>query len=375
MRSCCLPATQCAGMLLVLSLSATLLPAQEPVVATQKAAAQSQPAAPQAYQFDVKNVLGYQVVMTTRIGASLPTTAKFKEMVVFDIEGDGTLVVYVGSPNLKPAAPTPVAPVIPTPRTTERRAPEHKAPVQAQVQAPERKPAEEPEKAHMTWTRHVLGKSFTRNADGTVTFRPPQGEVMPYPVLPLPPTELKEKERFELTVPDLVLGEGKTVTVTGTYKVSSDGKLTVDGHMEPKVVPGSMPELAVVGYDVPAAGTVVSGIRMTRRLASEPASQPVEAPRPQHGDRGERNARSATLPPPQPTTSVLIQLATTKAIADDVHKGLITTINSTLHTGESAPEAPAGEVGEKNKPATGNVLDMVEQTNTQLKEKTEGAIK
>ena len=248
MRSCCTLVTWSAGMLSILSLMAAPLSAQS-APASQKAAAQTQPAIPQAYQLDVRNVLAYQVASTTRAGAAPAMPTKYREMVVFDIDDQENLVLYVGSPGIKTVAAS-AAPASP-PRPMEKHSVEHRP----ATPPTEHKPAvaEEPEKVQLVWTKHVLGKTFTRNADGTISFRPAQGEVMPYPVLPLPPVELKDKERFELTVPDLALGEGKTIAVIGTYKVSPEGKLTVDCRMEPKIVPGGMPEIAVLGYDVPAS--------------------------------------------------------------------------------------------------------------------------
>ena len=207
MRSFQSQARWCGGMLLVVGLLVVPAVSQEPAADTPKAP-QSQPAVPEAYHLDIRNVLAYQVISTTRVGMAAPTTMKYREMVAFDVDEQGNLIVCIGSPDLKALAAAP--------RPADKP---------AAAAAGERKAnGEEPEKVSLIWKRHVLGKEFTHNEDGTISFRPPQGEVMPYPVLPLPPTTLKDKERFDLTVPDLAIGEGKTLQLTGLPKVAQDGK-------------------------------------------------------------------------------------------------------------------------------------------------------
>ncbi len=370
----------------------------EQAAATQKAP-QTQPVVPQAYQLDIRNVLNYQVVITTRAGTAAPTTTKYREMVIFDIDGDGNLVVYIGSPEVK-AATTPAGPPMgmTVGRGSEKR-PAGPGEHRQAVTPGERKPApasaerktngpEEAEKVAQVWTRHVLGKGFTQGPDGTVSFRPAAGEVMPYPVLPLPPATLKEKERFELTVPDLALGQGKTLQVTAQAKVGQDGKLIVDCRMDPKIVPGTMPELAVLGYDIPASAAAVSGIRMTRRPAMEPVAAPGAQETPDARPRGERSqpGRAAT-PPAAPMTSVLMQLVGTRTVPDEMRKSLIAKISDNLHSGSETPagEKAADQPAAGDKPAedasgkpgrvTGNLWEQVEQLGTQSKERGESSAK
>ncbi len=391
MRPCCSVAVWCAGLFLVVGLPARPLGAQGPAADTKKAP-QTQPTIPRAYQLDVKDVLAYQVVSTTRVGAAAPTTARYRQMVIFDFDGEANLVVYIGSPDPKTVAASPSGQGAPSgPRQTERSAGAsgERRPglalgeriVNAPGAAAERKPgaAEEAEKMQLLWTRHVLGTAFTRNPDGTISFRPPEGQVMPYPLLPLPPAQLSQKERFELSVPDLALGEDKTLQMVGTYKASADGRVTVDGHMEPKMVPGGLPELGVIGYDIPATASVVSSVRMSRRPAAEPTSQPAreggEAGRPP-GERGARSAGPAAAPPPPPTTSLLIHLVSSKPVPDDLRKSLIGTINSAGKSGGAeggTVEQAAGEAGAKSKPVTGNLWEQVEQASSRPKEKTDAA--
>jgi hypothetical protein len=385
MRPCCSVATWWVGLLPVLGLPAALLWAQEPAADTQKSV-QSRPTVPRAYRLDINDVLAYQVIQTTRVGAAPPTTTRYRQMVVFDIDDGRNLVVYIGSPEPKsiPASPLGLM-VTPGPRQAERHAgpAEHRPDVPGAVA--ERKPgaAEETEKVQLVWTRYVLGKTFTRNPDGTISFRPPDGQVMPYPLLPLPPVQLNPKERFELTVPDLALGEGKAVQMVGTYRVSPDGKVGVDGHIEPRIVPGGIPELGVIGYDVPATASVVSSIRMSRRPAVEPASQPAhegaEAGRP-HGERSPRPAGgTVAAPTTPPMTSLLIHLVSSKPVGEDLRKNLVATINSAGKSpapeGESAEQAAgaAGEAGDKGKLVTGNLWDQVEQNGLQTRQTTESA--
>lgn len=385
MRLCCSLATLFAGLLLVVGLPARLLGAQGPAPESQKAP-QTQPTVPRAYQLDVKDVLAYQVASTTRLGAAPPATSRYRQMVIVDIDGEGNLVVYIGSPDVKALPVSSPGPGAPSgARQAERSAasPEHRPNLPAGERrgilvnpSAERKPGstEEAEKVQLLWTRHVLGTAFTRNPDGTISFRPPDGQVMPYPLLPLPPAQLSPKERFELTVPDLALEEDKTLQMVGTCKVSQEGRVTVDGHIEPKMVPGGIPELGVIGYDIPANASVVSSIRMSRRPASEPTSQPAreagEAVRPP-GERGARSAGPTAAPLP-PTTSVLIHLVSTKAVPDDLRKSLIGTINGAGKGGGpegGAVEQPAGEAGAKSKPVTGNLWEQVEQIGARPREK------
>jgi hypothetical protein len=392
MKPYCLVAIRWAGALYLACLPAGRVWAQEPAADTQKAP-QTQPMVPHAYHLDVKDVLAYQVVSTTRVGAAPPTTSRYRQMVIFDIDGEGNLVVYIGSPDPKAVPTTSLGPAAPSgPRQADRftAASEHRSGQAAGERrgvmpgpAGERKtsPPEEAEKTQLVWTRHVLGTTFTRNPGGTISFRPPEGQVMPYPLLPLPPPRLSQKERFELTVPDLVLAEDKPLQMFGTYKVSADGRITVDGHMEPKIVPGGMPELGVIGYDIPANAGVVSSIRMSRRPAAEPASQPAreagEAGRP-YADRGARSA-SAAVPPPAPTTSLLVHLVASKPVPDELRKEWIGTINSAGKSGEpegSSDEQPAGETvgpGGKGRVITGNLWEQLEQIGTPPKEKTDAA--
>jgi hypothetical protein len=365
-------------MLLIVGLLVVPALSQEPVADTPQAP-QSQPAAPpEAYRLDIRNVLAYQVISTTRVGMAAPTTMKYREMVVFDVDEQGDLIVCIGAPDLKALAAAP--------RPADKPA----------AAAPgERKPdGEEPEKVSLIWKRHVLGKNFTHNEDGTISFRPPQDEVMPYPVLPLPPTTLKEKERFDLTVPDLAMGEGKTLQLTGLPKVAQDGKLTVQCRIEPKIAPGSTPELAVVGYDIPAGAAAVSNIRMTRRLAGEVAGQSaseaqVTRPAGPHA-AGERNRERPTPRPAgaaqqgKPTISVLLQLVSSKPVPEDLRKGLVNMASGQgLEHGdgqsESASESAAtdktSDTEGKATTAKGNLWDQIDQLGTQAKEKSEGATK
>jgi hypothetical protein len=316
-------------------------------------------------------------------------------MVMFDIDGDQNLVVYIGSPDPKAVPGSPPGQAAPPgARQTDRSAaasperrpgpPAGERIVNLPGAAAERKPGspEETEKNQLLWTRYVLGTTFTRNPDGTISFRPPEGQGMPYPLLPLPPAQLNPKERFELTVPDLALGEDKTVQMVGTYKISPDGRVTVDGHREPRIVPGGIPELGVIGYDVPATASVVSSIRMSRRAAAEPASQPAreagEAGRPLT-DRGARPGGPAGAPPLPPTTSWLVHLVSSKPVPDDRRKDLIGIINSAGKS--SGPEGGSGdqtagepgEAGAKSRPVTGNLWEQVEQIGSQAKEKTDAA--
>ncbi len=383
MRLCCFLAI-CYATIIALPLLA------QPQVADTQKAPQSQPAVPQAYQLDIRNVLAYQVVVTNRAGAAPPTTTKYREMVLFDVDGDDNLIAYIGSPDTKaattPASPAPVGVV----RTPEKRpsaaggehrpaAPpvEHKA-----APAPERKPnvPEEAEKITLTWTRHVLGKDFTRGADGMISFRPPEGQVMPYPVLPLPPTSLKEKERFELTVPDLALGQGKTLQVSGLAKVGQDGKLTVDCRVDAKIVPGTMPELGILGYDIPASASAVSGIRMTRRPASEPAGAPAGQEPAEPRPRGEKSQQPRPTPPAAgPTTSVIIQLVSSKPAPEELRKGLISQISTGSHSGSepaageqsAAGERPAADSSGKPARVTGNLWEQVDQLGAQSRERND----
>jgi hypothetical protein len=298
---------------------------------------------------------------------------KYREMVVFDVDEQGNLIVCIGSPDLKAIAAAA--------RPTEKPA----------TAAPgERKPnGEEPEKVTLIWKRHILGKDFTHNEDGTISFRPPQGEVMPYPVLPLPPTTLKDKERFDLTVPDLAMGEGKMLQLTGLPKVAQDGKVTIQCRIEPKIVPGSTPELAIVGYDIPAGAAAVSNIRMTRRLAGEAAGQSAgeaQAFRPGPHAAGDRDrpaprpAGAAQQGPP--TVSVLLQLVSSKSAPEDLRKGLVNMAGSqsgehgegeSERASESVATDKPSDMESKPTPVKGNLWDQIDQLGTQAKEKSEGA--
>ena len=92
-------------------------------------------------------------------------------------------------------------------------------------------------------------------------------------------------------------------------------------------------------------------------------------------ERGERAARPAG-PQPQPMTSVLIQLVSTKPYSEDLRKGLINSIGKSSHGGETeTAAAPATEAGEKAAPVSGDLWGQVEKMGTQAKEKTEGANK
>lgn len=316
------------------------------------------------------------MITTTRVGTGPATTVKYREMVVFDVDGEENLVVYIGSPNLKTVAAQASSAggsAADALRGGERRQAakpaEHKA-----------SGKEEPEKLQLTWARHVLGKGFTRHADGTISFRPGEGEVMPYPVLPLPPAQLKEKEGFELTVPDLAQGEGKTVQVVGQCKVAGDGKVTIDGRLQTKIVPGSQPELAIIAYDIPATASGVASIRMTRRVAGEAGEaangEGAKPGMPPHGEKGPKPAAPAAQ---QPLTSIVVQLVSSKPVAEELRRGLIAVAGSG-HEGQAEAadggKPAAGETTEKNnKVPSGDLWGQIEQIGTQAKEKSEGAVK
>lgn len=366
-------AKRCGGALLVVGLLVVPAASQEPGEQTPQAP-QSQPAAPEAYRLDIRNVLAYQVISTTRVGQATPTSSKYREMVVFDVDEEGNLIACIGSPDLKTIAAQGSAD-------------------QQTVPSGDHKPnGEEPEKVPMKWKRHVLGKDFTRNEDGTISFRPPQNEVMPYPVLPLPPTTLKDKEHFSLTLPDLAMGEGKTLQMIGQHKVSQDGKLTVQCRLETKGVPGIRPEMAIVGYDIPADASAVSHVRITRRPAGEVAHHSAgemahrpanegHAGRPTHaGSNRERPApRPAAVAAPQsPTTTLLLQLVSSQPAPERLRKEVMKlasgdTSESGDHVPEdAAPQRPSNDDAAPTPARTGPV-EHARQLGEQLKEKSQDA--
>lgn len=351
------------AMLPGILLSAAPLVAQESAPDTQKVA-QTQPAVPQAYQIDIRNVLGYQVISTTRQAPAAPAITRYKEMVVFDIDNEDNLVVYIGTPSTKGQAATPAA-----------ASPSH--PADRHAVPGEHKPSatgEEAEKVILVWTHHVLGKDFTRGADGTVSFRPPEGQIMPYPVLPLPPAELKEKETFRLLVPDLALNEGKTLQLGGQMKVAQDGKVIIDGRLETKFVPGVAREIGSITYDIPASGSTVSTVRMSRRVPSESPSQPSAREGGESAPRHERAARPAA-PPAEPLTTVVVQLVSSRPVSEDVHKGLIDKITSgDKPEGEAADTEPSADAGQTNTTTvSSNLWGQVDQLGTRARNKTDEA--
>lgn len=331
--------------------------ATEPAPATAPAA--SAAVCPQAYRIQPRNMLVYRVLINRRSHQNPNAMERLdrRELVVFNIEDDGNLVMHIGVAKESPA-PTGIA-VAPRPAPSARSG---QRPAPAPVQPPA--PAETEQEAHktleMTWTKHNLGSSFTRNDDGTISYRPDPHKAA-YPVLPLPPEGTREKERFELTVPDIALGEDKTLAVSAAWRAAADGKVTIDGRMDVKAVPGTIPEMAVFGYDVPREAGAVTRVFETRRLAGEPPAAgetpaPIETPRPiprergERGERGERSPRPAVQAPARPAgppvTNVAITLAETKPLSPQMHQALMAAISASQQgtAGQaSQPADPAQE--------------------------------
>ncbi len=283
--------------------------------AIQAEAPATQPALPTAYRINPTDMLVYQVLINTRTGTG-PGSSMDRltrtELAVFDVDSD-SLVLYIGVPQDRPATPTPAQAA--QPRGAEPAA----------------------ETIPMKWTRHDLGREFVRQDDGTILFRPSARKIMPYPVLPLPPINSDEGEAFEVTVPDLALGSDKSLRIESRWNLADNGSLSIDGKLQPQIVPGVMPEVAVFNYDVAADAACVKSVTETRRLGGEvPAGDSAGGAAAQRGRRGPAaQNRSVDV---KPLTNVVIQLTETKPLGPEQHRVLIGMIQKDV--------APAEDVGQ-----------------------------
>jgi len=223
--------------------------------------------------------------------------------------------------------------------------------------APAEASPEKPERLEMTWTKYELGKSFDRNDDGTISFRPGSA-VTAYPVLPLPPEDAKPKERFEVTVPDIAAGPDKTLQLAGSWKASGD-KIAVEARLEPKIVPGVpfVPEMAIFTYELAREPAAVTQVHESRRLPGEPPAQPAEPatgdqPRPS-GMRGPR-AVGAAQRPVAPVINVMITLDKTRPLTADEHRAIVAMASGGAATGTEA-------IGQTRQALPEEVQDVLQQ--------------
>jgi hypothetical protein len=245
------------------------------------------------------------------------------ELAVFDVQ-DGNLVLYIGVPQDKPDAPTAAAAA--------------KARAQRQQQNP-------PETIPMTWTRHDLGNQFTRHQDA-VAFRPPSDQIMPYPVLPLPPTDAGEKDAFQLALPDLTGDTAEDrMTMTSKWRLSATGNVVVSARIEPEVVPGVVPEMGTFTYNIPTDAGPVSRVAMMHREGGQ-------APAADRGGTAAQRAPAARArgPRPQrkpadikPPTNVVITLTETRPLSPEQHRVFIDMIQKDASPAPAAADAAAGQ--------------------------------
>ncbi len=230
--------------------------AQEPV-GGQEGMAATAPASspsnggklPEAYRIDLNKMLIYQVRMNSRFPGPPGVMEKIdrRELALFDLDADGNVVLYMArSSETGPADERPPA-----------AAPQHqlRRGTAASSSSTSTSETAKPEKHKLTdllWTKYLISGPVVRNKDGTVLVRPREG-ANAYPVLPLPPQNVKERARYEVTVPDLAAGPDKTVDLVGRWRNVGTESISVDAQLEVKVKPGVpfVPEVAVFGYEIP----------------------------------------------------------------------------------------------------------------------------
>lgn len=352
----CMRAIWYGPMLLVVCLLPAPGRAQEPAPAISEpsAAPQSAPASssqpvtpPQAYRINPGNLLVYSVHINTRSAQTPGVTERIErhELALFDVDAEGNVVLYIGAPkDTKPTSVAPPAPPPPPAPAAPHSGPRREGQNRPAQPVPAEPKPDKPKNVEMTWTKYSLGQALARNNDGTILLRP-DSSAGAYPVLPLPPADSKEKDKFGVTLPDIAAGTGKTIQLAGTWKATANDKITVDAKLEPRITPGvpPVPELAMFGYDVsrndPAAVTRISE---NRKLPSEaPPAMPAEhaaetphpapgvhpqTPHPAAGAKPTPGVKPAPKPaaPSSPWISVAITLDKAMPISDEMRKGMVT---------------------------------------------------
>lgn len=392
-------------VLLVLCVSTASVLAQESVgepVPSPTLTAQPSPSAsvepvvlPQTYRIKPNNMLVYQVRINQRSMQNPAVSEKIdrREVAIFDIDAAGQVVLYIGSPKetkvpgIAVSASTPM-----TPPTMPRLGHKESAKPAAQLAPATTSPSSgdtKPEDlvdVEMTWTKSVLGKPVARNGDGTFTLRP-DGSTFAYPVLPMPPSDVKEKERFDVALPDIAVGQGKTLQMSGLWRTAGMDKIAVDAKLEQRITPGVpfVPDFAIIGFEFsrndPAA---VTHFHESRRVAGEPPSaateRPVEhvaeAPRPaqmphvtppaHHEGHTVGASKSSVAPKPvlaptkpvaaqaAPLINVQISLEKSVQLSDQQHHALVASASAATSAAGKAPASPSDAPGVLEQPVGSN---------------------
>jgi len=299
--------------------------AQAPESLQAKGAAQTAPAPPlQAYRLHLDQMLLYDVAITARrpLGrTNIVQRIVRRELCLFAITPDGQLAMYAGTKKPEPKAQT------------------H----QGRSKPPEASAAEplKPDSPQMIWIRYVLGRPYARNPDGTIEYRPPTDKPMPYPVLPLPPAEVKPNQPFELALADLAEPGNPTMQLVCRWRRKKDGSIAVKGSLksQPAQIGKTTVQMAVYEYQIQPGSAAVASVREIRRavLAQSDLPAPATPQTPAGSARQGRSRRrtaqagsAARQQQVQETVIVVIRLAGTKTLTESQHRGLVDAIEKAI---------------------------------------------
>ncbi len=316
----------CLAGLIPLAAVGQISPADGTAAADSQSAATSPAAPPAAYRVQPNQILAYKVAVTSRLpqaaGTALVEQFTRQDMYVLNVEPDGTLAAYHGM-----AKPTPPPSAAPAP------APPGGQPVE------------------MIYTRYVLGTSFTRNEDGSITFRPEAGVVLPVPFLPLPPQQARPGEPFDMTMADLGSAANRILQLRARWRAGEGGRVTVTGAMAPEEtrrLTGSV-DVASYEYQMSASPSWVTSLKVSERTPPEQSRYPM---------RGRLNVREVEVQPggqakssgtvlPRPRqerqfTLLLFEFAGARPITQEKHDALIELIRKAgVKEPGTVPDAPA----------------------------------
>jgi hypothetical protein len=320
-----------AGLTSLAAVAQTPAAGGDPTAGSQPSA--TGPASPPAaYHLPLNQILTYRVAVTSRLpqaaGMALVEQFTRQDMYVLDLEPDGAVVAYHGMAKPSPP-PSPSAARAPTPPAADQ-------------------PLE------MLYTRYVLGTSFTRDEDGSITFRPEAGAVLPVPFLPLPPPQTPPGEPFEITVADLGSAVNRTLQLRARWRVSESGRVTISGALAPDQthrLAGSV-DMASYEYHMSAAPSCVTSLKVSERTPPEQSRYPMP---------GRLNVREAEVQPngqarpigpalPRPRQErqfalLLFEFAGARPITQEQHDALIEVIRKAgVKEPGTVPSAPAAAV-------------------------------
>jgi hypothetical protein len=300
----------------------------------RRATTTSSAAPPAGYRLQPNQILTYKVSVSSRLpqaaGTALVEQQARQDMYVLDVEPDGALVAYHGM--AKPAPPSSPSAGPPA------------SPSGAGTPSPAGQPAE------TIYTRYVLSRSFTRDEDGSIAFRPEAGAALPVPFLPLPPPQTRPGEPFDVTVVDLGSAANRTLQLKARWRAGEGGRVTVTGALASEEIRRltSSVDVASYEYQMPSSPSWVTSLKVSERTPPEQSRYPM---------RGRLNVREVEVQPggqarsggtvlPRPrqerqSTLLLFEFAGARPLSQEQHDALIEAIRKSGVREQAESQSPS----------------------------------